>query len=168
MAVNYNIAGDTLVQGINCIVKAGKSPSDAKMIGLVSEVSFRKQIQTQRAEVIGEILPVSIDPTNISVSVSFRGFILKKGVDLGDFYTAKEFNPDDDEVIEEQKVIKIPYLELYDKKAQSVIGSTTWAIITSYEESSSGKNYVTANCSFESIGFFNGSDYPRSELFTQT
>ena len=165
---NYNIAGDTLVQGINCIVRAGNSAADAKMIGLVSEASFRKQIQTQRAEVIGEILPVSIDPTGISVSVSFRGFIPKKGVDLGDFYTAKEFNPNDDDIIDEQKVVKIPYLELYDKKSGSVIGSTTWAICTSYEESSSGKNYVTANCSFESIGFFNGSDYPSSELFSQT
>lgn len=164
---DYNLKGDTLVQGINCIVRIGSDPASAKKVGLVQDCSFRKQIQTQRAEVIGEILPVSIDPTGISVSVSFRGFIPKKGVNLGDFYTAKELNPNDDDIIDNQKVVKIPYLELYDKKAGAVIGSTTWAIMTSYEESTSGKGYTVANCSFEAIGFFNGSDYPTSELFAQ-
>ena len=163
---DYNLQGDSLVQGINCIVRIGNDPASAKKVGLVQEFSMNKQIQTQKAEVIGEILPVSIDPVGISVNTSFRGFIPKKGVKLGDFYNVKELNPNDDDIIDNQKVVKIPYLELYDKKAKAVIGATRWAVMTSYGETTSGKGYTVANCSFESIGFANGSDYPTSELFT--
>ena len=147
---NYNLQGDGLIQGKNCIVRAGNSPADAKQIGLVQDFEMRAQFQTQKAEVIGEFLPVSIDITSVSVSTTFSGFIPVKGYDL-----------------DESSVVKIPYLELYDKKKGAVVSSTTWAVISSYSERTSGKGYTTVNCSFESIGMWNGSDYPSSELFTK-
>lgn len=164
---NYNLQGDGLMQGKNCIVRAGNSPADAKQIGLVQDFEMRAQFQTQKAEVVGEFLPVSIDITSVSVSTTFSGFIPVKGYDLGSKYCVKEMNPDIDTVVDESSVVKIPYLELYDKKKGAVASSTTWAVISSYSERVSGKGYTTANCSFESIGMWNGSDYPSSELFTK-
>ncbi len=164
---DYNLQGDGLVQGKNCIVRAGSSAADATQIGLVQDFEMRANYQTQKAEVIGELLPQSIDITGVSVSTTFSGFIPVKGYDLGSNYCIKEMNPDVDTVVDESKVVKIPYLELYDKKKGAVISSTTWAVLTSYSERTSGKGYTVANCSFESIGMFNGSDYPTSELFMQ-
>ena len=86
---------------------------------------------------------------------------------MGSKYCVKEMNPDIDTVVDESSVVKIPYLELYDKKKGAVVSSTTWAVISSYSERTSGKGYTTVNCSFESIGMWNGSDYPSSELFTK-
>lgn len=164
---NYNLQGDTLVQGKNCIVRAGADAASAKVIGLVQDFEMRAQFQTQKAEVLGEFLPVAIDITGVSVNTTFSGFVPAKGVSLGDAYGIKELNPDIDTIVDEEKTAKIPYLELYDKKAKAVVASTTWAIINSYSERSSGKGYMIANCSFESIGMFNGSDYPNSELYTK-
>ena len=163
--MGYKLEGDILAQGINCNVRIGTNAADAKMVGFVQDYNVRKSMQTQKAEVIGEVLPVSIDITGISVTVSFKGFIPKKGYKLDEAYTVKELNPNDDDIITDQKVVKIPYLELYDKKNKCIIGSTTWAVLTSYDETLSGKGYPIASSSFESIGYKNGSDYPTSSLF---
>lgn len=163
----YNLKGDSLVQGKNCIVRAGVDAASAKTIGLVQDFEMRAQFQTQKAEVLGSFLPISIDITGVSVSTTFSGFVPIKGFDFGDVYCIKEINPNIDTIVEEEKTAKIPYLELYDKKSKAVIASTNWAILNSYSERSSGKGYMIANCSFESIGMFNGSDYPNSELYTK-
>lgn len=162
---NYNLEGDSLVQGKNCIVRAGADAASAKVIGLVQEFQMNANFQTQKAEVIGEFLPVAIDITSVDVSTTFSGFIPAKGFKLNDAHCIKALNPNIDTVVEEEKTAKIPYLEIYDKKAKAVISSTTWAVIKSYSERTSGKGYTIANCSFESIGMFNGSDYPNSELY---
>ncbi len=163
--VSYKSIGNGLVTGVHCVVRAGTSAATAKTVGLVSECSIRKQVQTQRAEVVGEMLPVSIDPTGISVNITFRGFVLKKGVSFGDMYTPIEFNPDDDSMIQSQRVGKIPYIEIYDKNSNTILGATEWAVITSFEESVNKQGYVSINCSFEGIGFLNGTDYPTTALY---
>ncbi len=164
---DYNLQGDRLIQGKDCYVRAGNSAADAQVIGFAQDYSIRVQVQTQKAEVLGQFLPVSIDPTGVSVSTSFRGFIPKKGVSIaGSDISAKNFAPTTSAIVEGEKVIKIPYLELYDKRNKTVICSTTWAIMTSYDESAQGKGYVMANCSFESIGFENGADWGSTDLYT--
>lgn len=167
MADKYNLQGDSLVQGKNCIVRAGADAASAKVIGLVQDFEMRAQFQTQKAEVLGSFLPVSVDITGVSVSTTFSGFVPAKGFSLNDAYCIKELNPNIDTIVDEEKTAKIPYLELYDKKTKAVVASTTWAVINSYSERSSGKGYMIANCSFESIGMFNGPDYPNSELYSK-
>ena len=164
---DYSLKGDRLIQGKDCFVRAGNSAADAQIIGFSQDYSIRVQVQTQKAEVLGHFLPVSIDPTGVSVSTSFRGFIPKKGISIdGSELSTKNFAPTTSAIVDGEKVIKIPYLELYDKRNKTIICSTTWAILTSYDESAQGKGYVTANCSFESIGFENGTDWATTDLYT--
>lgn len=164
---DYNLQGDRLIQGKDCYVRAGNSAADAQVIGFAQDFSIRVQVQTQKAEVLGQFLPVSIDATGVSVTTSFRGFVPKKGVSIdGSEISAKNFAPTTSAIVDGEKVIKIPYLELYDKRNKTVICSTTWAILTSYDEQSQGKGYHTANCSFESIGFENGQDWKTTDLYT--
>lgn len=164
---DYNLQGDRLIQGKDCYVRAGNSAADAQVIGFAQDYSIRVQVQTQKAQVLGHILPVSIDPTDISVSTSFKGFIPKKDISIdGSGISTKNFAPTTSAIVEGEKVIKIPYLELYNKRDKVVICSTTWAIITSYNESASGNGYAMADCSFESIGFENGADWKTTDLYT--
>jgi hypothetical protein len=167
----YNIQGDLLAQGINCIVRVDpddESGSNPLEVGFVSEATIRKSINLQRAEVIGEILPVAIDPTGIQVTVSLRGFVPSKslcdaGVESargGGPVHLKSFNPNDANLIDKKVATKLPYLDLYDDKHKCIIGYVNWAIPNSYDDSIASKGYVVANCGMEAIGYENGTDYP--------
>jgi hypothetical protein len=170
----YNILGDTLVQGVNLQVYADfsdESGSGKELIGFVQDASMRKNIGVQRAEVIGELLPVSLDPQSVQTTVTLRGFIPSKNfldnkggsAPWGDGSAyLKEFNPDESKIIDTLSFnfSKIPYLELYDKKSKSVVGYTNWAIVTSFGESTSGKGYLAVDITLEGIGYSNGIDYP--------
>lgn len=68
---------NTLVTGYKCEVWAGDSASSAKKIGMVDSFTASKNLQTQRAQVIGTIMPVSIDPQALSASITMSGFIAK-------------------------------------------------------------------------------------------
>jgi hypothetical protein len=170
MAGTYTPNGDILVQGINLKVRVDpddETGSNPQVIAFVQDASVRKSIQVQRAEVIGEILPASLDPTSIQTTMTLRGFIPTKtlvdqGVDSvrgGGAIHLKTFNPDDSRLLETKVATKIPYLDLYDDKHKSILVSTSWVIVTGYNESSSGKGYVTADITLEGIGCNNGPDY---------
>jgi len=168
----YRVDGDVIAQGINIWVRVNLNDTDptrAQIIGFVQDINIRKNISVQRAEVLGELLPVSIDPTSVQTSVTMKGFVpsaaLLSDKKLGEVkgggaFSIKSFNPNDKKIVDSQVAIKIPYLDFYDKKHGEVIGSTTWAIVTGYTDSSSGKGYVTADVTMESIGYDNGTAYP--------
>jgi hypothetical protein len=171
MPGTYNVNGDILAQGINCIVRVDpddESGSNPHEIGFVQEANIRKSINLQRAECIGEILPVALDPVSIQTTVTLRGLIPSKNlmdeginsVRGGGTIVLKSFNPDDQNLEDTRVATKIPYLDLYDEKHRCIIGSTSWATATSYGDSISGRGYVIADVTLEAIGYNNGSDYP--------
>ena len=171
MAGTYKVDGDILSQGINCVVRIDtddESGSNPQEVGFVADFSIRKSIALQRAEVLGEILPASLDPTSIQTTTTMRGFVPSKklmetGIDSvrgGGKFCMKSFNPDDSRLIETKVATKFPYLDFYDKKHKCIIGSTSWAITTSYGDSSNGKGYVMGDISMESIGYNNGPGFP--------
>jgi hypothetical protein len=171
MAGKYNVSGDILAQGINCVVRIDtddESGSNPQIVGFVAEFNIRKSIAVQRAEVLGEILPASLDPTSIQTTTTMRGFVPSKNlVDAGiesvrggGKFCLKSFNPDDERLVDTKVATKIPYMDFYDEKHQAIIGSTSWAITTTYGDSSSGKGYVMGDVTMESIGYNNGPSYP--------
>jgi len=167
----YNTQGDLLAQGINCVVRVDlddESGSNPIKIGFVSEATIRKSINVQRAECIGEIKTISIDPTGIQVTADLRGFIPSKnlvneGIESargGGSIHLKSFNPDEAKILDTRVLTKIPYLDLYDEKHQCIIGYCEWLTATNYTDSINGKGYVQANCTLEGTGYENGTDYP--------
>jgi hypothetical protein len=170
MAGKYNPEGDGLAQGINVIIRVDvddENGSNPQEIGFVESYDVRANITNQRAEVIGEILPVSIDPTSVAVTVSLTGFIpsknlIERGIDSvrgGGKVMLKAFNPDVFKLADTKVITKIPYLDIWDDKHQSIIGSTSWLIPSSYQDSGQGKGYVKSNVTLEGIGYNNGPDY---------
>ena len=80
---SYNVQGDVLLQGTNNWIRVDmedENGSNPVKIGFVQNWNIRKDLQTNEARVIGELVPVSIDVTGISVAVNFTGFIPTKEV----------------------------------------------------------------------------------------
>lgn len=170
MAGTYNPEADILAQGINVIIRVDvddENGSNPLEIGFVETYQIRANITNQRANVIGEILPVAIDPTDVAVTVSLTGFIPSKnlideGIDTvrgGGKVMLKAFNPDVFKLADTRVITKIPYLDIWDDKHQSIIGSTSWLVPASYEDGGQGKGYVKSNVTMEGIGYNNGPDY---------
>ncbi len=166
---DFDLKGDILAQGMNCIIRvdmndaAGSNPIK---VGAVSSYQARKNVSVNRAEVLGEILPMSLDATGVSVNISLRGFIPVKGcvgtfshVRGGGKHSLKAFNPDDEKLVDTKLATKFPYIDLYDEKHECVIGYSTYLIASSYSDNSSGKGYVEADVTLEGIGYWNGVDY---------
>lgn len=170
MAGKYNAKGDILAQGINVIIRIDpddENGSNPQEIGFVETYQVRANITNQKADVIGELLHVSIDPTNIDVTVSLTGFVPSKnlvdaGIDSvrgGGKVMLKSFNPDVWKLADTKLITKIPYLDIWDDKHQSIIGSTSWLVPASYEDGGQGKGYVKSTLTLEGIGYNNGPDY---------
>jgi hypothetical protein len=170
MAGKYNPEGDIVAQGVNVHIRVDvddPNGSNPQIMGFVETYSIRENITLQRAECVGEILPVSIDPTSVQVVTNLSGFIPSKnlitqGVDSvrgGGKVMIKQFCPDVSKLIDTKVITKIPYLDIYDEKHKSIIGSTTWAVVSSYQDGGQGKGYVKSDVTLESIGYDNGPDY---------
>lgn len=166
---NYNIAGDILCQGKNAVVRVDfddPNGSNPQKIGAVQSYTATKTLDVQRAEVIGLLLPMSLDITGVHANFSLSGFIPAasfiegmKSERGGGEYSMKSLNVDDESMIDKESVTKIPYLDLYDEREKCVIGSTCWVVPSSYSERSQGKGYITADVALEGIGYKNGSSY---------
>jgi hypothetical protein len=170
MVPSYNLQGDILGQGFNCIVRIDmddENGSNPRKIGAVSSFQARKSITVNRAETLGEFLPMSLDAQGVSTQISLRGFVPTKpfakdgfqSVRGGGIYSVKSLNPDERKLVDTKLATKIPYLDLYDEKHGCVIGSSTWLIASSYSDSSQGKGYIEADVTLEGIGYDNGGDY---------
>jgi len=166
----YNVKGDALSQGINIAIRVDpddENGSNPVEIGFIETYEIRENITTQKADVVGEILHVSIDPTNVDVTVSLTGFIPSKnlieaGIDSirgGGKVMLKSFKPDSLKLVDTKTITKIPYLDIYDEKHQSIIGSASWLTPSSYMDSGQGKGYVKSNMTMEGIIYDNGPDY---------
>ena len=170
MAGKYNAEGDILAQGINVVIRVDPDDSNGsnpQEIGFVESYSVRANITNQRAECIGELLPVAIDPTSVAVTVSLTGFVpskplIDKGIDTvrgGGKVMLKAFLPDVFKLADTKVITKIPYLDIWDDKHKTVIGNTSWLVPASYQDGGQGKGYVKSDVSLEGIGYNNGPDY---------
>lgn len=162
---------NVLVTGYKCIVKAGNSATDCKEIGMVDSFSASKNLQTQRAQVIGTIMPVSIDPQALSASVSMSGFIAKKEIVKAAKYgkgdaTVNAFCPDDG-IYTSETVTKVPYVALVNKNTKETICELQYAIPTSYQIQSQGQSYIKANIQMEAITMNVGTAYQDTTLGLQ-
>lgn len=162
---------NTLVTGYKCEVWAGDSASSCKKIGMVDSFTASKNLQTQRAQVIGTIMPVSIDPQSLAASISMSGFIAKKEIVKAAKYgsgdaTVNAFCPDDG-IYTKETVTKVPYVCLKNKNTKEVICYLEWAIPTSYQIQSQGQSYIKANIQMEAITMNVGSAYQDTTLGLQ-
>lgn len=162
---NITQNGNIITKGTDCYVFVDfqdDSGAGVEKIGLASEYSATKDMEVQKANVLGEILPVSVDIVGINATIHLSGLIPAKNVS-SEYYTdgksVKNFNPDAKKIISGENGAKIPYICLKDKKSGSIIGYGTWGVPSRYAENTQGKNYVQVSVDIQLTDYKNGPDY---------
>lgn len=157
-----------LLTGYRCWCKAGNSHNDAQAVGFVDNMRATKQIQLQRAQVCGAIMPASIDPQSINISVNLGGFVASPGVYTGTqainglgTVSLASFNPDSDDFIQGTVAVKFPYMEFVDEKSGIIIASFEDVIASSFAVTIQGGSYVKADIQLEALKMSSGADYQK-------
>lgn len=169
--MSYNNNGDVLAQGKSCIVKISVNSdagAGAVPIGFVESWTVRRSYQTQKAEVVGRVAPVSIDVVSVDVTVTLSGFIpsasiLPNGIktqDGGGTYYIKQLMPKPATLEDASALQKIPYMAFVDKDHEdNILSSVKWLTPAENSESSQGKSFLKTDATFQAISAENGSSY---------
>lgn len=164
--IQYGMGQRVFAIGTGCFVRAGSSAADCEKVGYVDSASITKNIQTQRASVVGSVMAASIDAQSITVSLSLGGFIATKeaygdGVNINGVgkISLASFCPESKDFITGKVAVKFPYMDLYDEKEEHILYSVSNAIATSFQESLNAGAYVKANVSMEAIDASVGAEY---------
>lgn len=162
----YGVGQHAVSIGTSCWVRVGTSADNAKAVGMVDSMRATKNIQLQRAQVCGAIMPASIDPQSISVTVSLSGFMgvpemYKEGVTINGAgtYHLQSFNPDSDDFIEGKIPTKMDYMDFYDKHTGKILAWFTDVIPSSFGITINGGSYVKADISAEALYMSSGEEY---------
>lgn len=147
---------NSLVRGSSCWVRAG-SETNPVTIGYCDSFRANKTYSLQRAQGIGELLPFSIDPQSIQVSVSMSGFIPNKKIVTS---VSKLRGQGDTSILSfdvsasdyvDGLVTKFPYMDLVDKSTGAIICTITDAVEQSFSITTNGGSYVKGDLSFEAV-----------------
>jgi hypothetical protein len=60
--MNADTSGKVVVQGYNCLVRAGADTSSVKTIGYVTSFQATEDFHVQEAVCLGNLGPIAIDP----------------------------------------------------------------------------------------------------------
>lgn len=149
---------DLLAKGTSCFVRVGKSASDAQVIGYVDSFIATKNIQLQRANIIGSVESVSIDAQAVSATISMTGFIANKAVYEGSQtyngsgkISLASFNPKNEDFIKANVTTKFGYIDFKDEKTGLIITSLNMASASSYRVSGNAGAYIKADIQMEAI-----------------
>lgn len=162
---------DLLAKGTSCFVRVGTSASDAQIVGYVDSFTAAKNIQLQRANIIGAVESVSIDAQAVSATISMTGFVANKAVyDGAATYNGSgkislaSFNPNSDDYIKANVTTKFKYIDFKDAKYGDIITSLKMASASSYRITGNGGAYIKADIQMEAIHMGAGSEY--SKVYT--
>lgn len=112
-----------IAQGAKTFVRIGNSASDAQNVAFVESFSISEDYQPQEARVLGQFMPISIDPQGYVCNVQFSGFIpsravyekIRKGTAQLGYSLNKcllSFLPDARDYMDSGQFTKIPYMDL--------------------------------------------------------
>lgn len=162
------VSQHALITGYRCWCRAGNSVSDCKKVGFVDQMRATKQIQLQRAQVCGSIVPASIDPQSITHTINLSGFLATPGVYKGSLainglgqVSLASFNPKAEDFQKGSVAVKFPYMDFYDEKSGIIIASFSDVISSSYTVTINGGTYTKSDIQLESIDMSSGDDYQK-------
>jgi len=148
MAMN-NVTKQIIASGANVVVRVGRSSDSAEIeIGLASNVSFTENFQLQKANVIGYLGPLSIDPADYSCEITLGSFVpAKRKMDTNDApggsQALSEIIPTRQTALDDGA--KFQYLEFYNKKTDTVLAAFAGVVVASSGMSIEGNQYAKGN-----------------------
>jgi hypothetical protein len=153
-----NITGDIIAQGYNCQVRVGTNASDAKPIALVSSFQANENFSVQKATVVGNLGPVSIDPQDYDCTVQLNNFVPHKkildGVQQyadGGKVSIFDIIPTRAQFMDSGAISKVAYMDFYNRKAGKVLSSFEGLVVTTDGLQVDGSGYVRGNVSLMAL-----------------
>jgi hypothetical protein len=154
-----NTTGMIIAAGYNCQVRT----RDKQPIALVASFQANEDFQVQEATVIGNLGPVSLDPQGYTCTITMDGFLPAKG-----FIPEGEQQYDEtgggrvaitnifkdatrENIMLQGAVVKIDYLEFYNRKSGQVLASFNGVVLTSYGISVEGNAYARNNVQMRAL-----------------
>lgn len=166
---DYNVKQDALIRGTSVWARVGTSAADAREIGFCDSMRATKNLQLQRAQVCGSIMPASIDPQSMSVQISISGFLPTKNIladkpkmeslNGGGPLHLQNLNPNQVKFITQEQIDKHDYMDFYDKKSGLIIASFHSAIVSAFTVTVNGGSYIKADMTLEAIEMSGGEEY---------
>ena len=163
----YGIGQHALSIGYSCWVRIGENSSTCEKVGMVDSMRATKNIQLQRAQVCGAIMPASIDPQSMSVTLNLSGFLPvpalldNEGLAINGKgkWTLQSFNPDSDDFVKGKVSVKAEYMDFYDENTDTVLAAFKYVIPSSFGITVNGGSYVKADVSAEALYMSSEKDY---------
>jgi|GEM_PF-2591768 len=138
-----------LISGANVVLRVGLDDAATFIFGLVSNVSYNENFQVQKANVIGHLGPVSMDPQDYSCEITIGAFVAnvsehssdlvgdKGNMSINPWIPARETALNDGS--------KFGYLDFYDSNKDKVLAAFKGVIVSSSGVQVEGGGYVRQN-----------------------
>ncbi|GMO64432.1 MAG: hypothetical protein Ta2A_11960 [Treponemataceae bacterium] len=160
MAKNMpNMERRVVAIGTDCVLRCGSNAAEAanNQVAFVSEASYSEDFQLMDCNVIGYFGPVSIDPQNYQCSITLNGFIPHKRkitepqYEDGGKVTILDYVPSRQDFVSQDAIFKIPYMDFYDERSNTILASFTGVTFGGAGMSISPGAYVTSNISIRCL-----------------
>ncbi|GAB6276242.1 MAG: hypothetical protein SAMD01599839_07820 [Rectinema sp.] len=144
-----NITKQIIASGANVVVRIGKASDSAEIeIGLASNVAFNENFQLQKANVVGYLGPLSIDPADYSCEITIGSFVpAKRNMNANDApggsQALSELVPTRATALDDG--VKFQYLEFYNKKSDTVLAAFSGVVVASSGMNVDGNAYAKSN-----------------------
>jgi hypothetical protein len=150
MATN-NVIKQIIASGANVVMRIGKTSDRPEItIGLASNVSYTENFQLQKANVVGYLGPVSIDPADYSCEITIGSFVpAKREIQTGDTPNGiveqgmGEIIPSRATALDNGA--KFQYVDFYNKKEDVVLAAFSGAVVASAGMDVQGNAYAKSN-----------------------
>lgn len=142
-----------LISGANVVVRVNSTPGGAgsTVLGLVSQASYNENFQIQKANVLGHLGPISMDPQDYSCEITIGAFAARIPVDVpeGSDTEIAPWVPSRGKALDDNA--KFPYLDFYDLGTQEVIEAFSGVIVASSGKQIEGGGYVRVNVQLQAL-----------------
>jgi hypothetical protein len=148
MAMN-NVTKQIVASGANAVVRVGRSSDTPEIeIGLASDAAYNDDFNLQKANVIGHLGPISIDPMDYSCEITIGSFVpAKRKMDTNDApggtQALSELIPTRQTALDDGA--KFQYLEFYNKKTDTVLAAFSGVVVASSGMNVGGNAYAKSN-----------------------
>jgi hypothetical protein len=152
-----NIEKHIIATGASVVLRVStNSLKPSTILGLVSNVSYQENFSLGRANVIGLLGPVSIDPQDYNLSITIGTLVpakLKIGADGYDNITkgVLEMLPKRSSIFSTKSGKVFQSMDFYDKDSKEVLACFIGCVLESNGMQIEGSQYARANVQFQAI-----------------
>ena len=150
-----NVTKQIVASGANVVVRIGRNSDTPEIeLGLASNVSYTENFQLQKANVIGYLGPLSIDPADYSCEITIGSFVpAKRKMDSNDApggaQALSELVPARQTALDDGA--KFQYMDFYNKKTDTVLASFSGVVVASAGLNVEGNAYAKSNIQLWSL-----------------